>query len=247
MARMIENESKMQKEYTVLSYDGDRQRMAKISCLQRWMQDAADAHCTHFGCDYLTLNEKLRAVFVLVRSSLNIIKPITLENTYSVTTWSKGYRGAQFYRDFCFQDKDGQVCAVCGTAWAVMDPVTHRLRRPADLNFPIKECHDEVQGVRLEKLVMPELQYVGDKIVRYTEIDANDHLTNWVYADIITNFLPSMEGKRIAEMDMTYVSEAYENEVIKIFLAQKDGAYFMRGEHPRGRCFEARCRLEDIK
>ena len=50
-----------------------------------------------------------------------------------------------------------------------------------------------------------------------------------------------------AEMDISYIGEAYEGETIKIYRAFDDGVYYMRGDHPRGKCFEARCVLKDIE
>ena len=56
-----------------------------------------------------------------------------------------------------------------------------------------------------------------------------------------------MEGKRIAEMDISYISEALEGDSIRISRAEKDGIWYFRGEHSRGKCFEARCRIVDIE
>ncbi len=243
---IIDGGLKIAKDYQVVSYDADRQQNIKLSSLQRWFQDAADAQCTHFGCDYITMREKMNMVFLLVKSSINIYSPLKLEGNYTVTTWNKGAKGIQFFRDFSVTDKDGKVYAEGGTSWVLVDPNTHRMKKPAEVTFPVPECRDDVQGTRLGKMQMPELQYASDKLVYYTEIDSNEHLTNWVYADIVTNALPDLKGKYIAEMDISYAAEAFEGEVIKLYRANVDGVWYIRGEHPRGKCFEARCKLADI-
>lgn len=243
MAHLTENRKKFVKSYEVLSYDADRQRNIKMSSLQRWFQDAADEHCTAFGCDYMTMRQNMGIVFVLVKSSINVYYPIKQGSSFTAETWHKGANGVQFYRDYTLTDDSGRVCAEGGTSWVIVDPDTHKMKRPSEVAFPVEECRDQVDTARLDKIRMPEPEYAGDKKVMYTEIDANGHLTNWVYADIITNFLPDIAGKRIAEMDISYISEAYQGETLKIFRTEKDGIFFFRGEHPRGKCFEARCRL----
>ena len=247
MAYMTENGTKFVHENEVLSYDSDRQGNVKLSSLQRWFQDAADGHCTHFGCDYVTMREKMGVVFVLVKTSINVYKPMRLMGRYKVTTWNKGASGVRFYRDFEITGENGELCAVCGTSWVLVSPESRKMVRPDHVTFPVTVCGDGVDGVRLGKTVMPAAEYVGDKKVMYTEVDVNGHLTNWVYPDIVTNFLPDMSGKRVAEMDISYIGEAYEGETIKIYRAFDDGVYYMRGDHPRGKCFEARCVLKDIE
>ena len=247
MLKIIDDGLKIAKDYQVLSYDADRQQNIKLSSLQRWFQDAADAQCSHFGCDYITMREKMNFVFLLVKSSINLYKPLKLEKTYTITTWNKDSKGIQFFRDFSVSDKDGNLCAEGGTSWVLVDPNTHKMKKPSEVDFPLPECRDDVHGTRLAKMQMPELQYVGDKQVYYTEIDSNEHLTNWVYADIVTNCLPDLNGKRIAEMDISYAAEAFEGEIIKLYRAYADGIWYIKGEHPRGKCFEARCKLVDNK
>lgn len=245
MAYLTENNTKFVHENEVLSYDCDRQGNIKLSSLQRWFQDAADGHCTCFGCDYITMRQKMGVVFVLVKTSINVYGPIRLMEKYTVSTWNKGFKGAQFYRDFTVTDESGVVRAVCGTSWALVSPETRKLVRPDHIDFPVTTRAENVDGVRLGKCLYPPLTYVGDKKVMYTEVDVNGHLTNWVYADIVTNFLPDMKGKRISQLDISYISEAYQDETIKIYMAFDNGAYYMRGEHPRGKCFEARCVLTE--
>ena len=245
MAYMTKDNKKFVRQHEVASYDCDKQQNIKVSAIQRWLQDNADDHCSVFGCDYITLKDKMDMVFVLVKTSINIYEPLKLLKNYTFKTWHKGSKGVQFLRDFVIENEHGVVVAEGGTSWVVVDPVLHKMKRPNEVTFVVPVCEESVDTTRLEKMHMPELDYITDKKVMYTEIDSNQHLTNWVYADIVTNYLPSMEGKRIAEMDISYISEAFEGESIRIFRAQKDGVWYFRGEHPRGKCFEARCRIVD--
>ena len=244
MTHSVYHDKKITQSYTVLSYDCDRQQNIKISSLQKLFQDAADQHCINFGCDYNTLRNKYGVCFVLVKLSINIFHPVKLNEQIELTTWHKGEKGVQYFRDFVIKDKKGTVLAEAGSSWVVIDPETHKMKRPSEANLPIEAClTDNVDTSRLDKMHLPELEPVGEMKVRYTQIDPNGHLTNWVYGDIVTDFLPDMKGMRVAEADISFIAEAYENETLKIFRGQKDEIFYFRGEHPRGKCFEARVRL----
>ena len=74
---MTKDNKKFVRQHEVASYDCDKQQNIKLSAIQRWLQDNADDHCSVFGCDYLTLKDKMDMVFVLVKTSINIYQPLS--------------------------------------------------------------------------------------------------------------------------------------------------------------------------
>jgi hypothetical protein len=67
-------------------------------------------------------------------------------------------------------------------------------------------------------------------------------MNNCVYGDIVSDFLPAELRPAVRGVQIHYLSETPEGDVLRIFAGNRDGAFLMRGENARGVSFAARVR-----
>ena len=93
------------------------------------------------------------------------------------------------------------------------------------------------------------MKLVGEHTVTYQDCDLNKHVNNTHYPDILCGFLPSMEGKRVVKMAISYIHEAPIGQAIKRYVSKEDdGAFYVRSVLPNGNAnVEAQIVTEDIQ
>ena len=234
---------------TVTPHDLDVNNIASASAVLRYMQEAAYRHLT--VCPP-TMDE-LRAenkVFVLSRLSFSIYDEIRFDDKLEVSTWPSESRGASFPRS-TRAVRDGRIVAELISQWALIDPVNKTLWR-ASAYEPDFEYEDPIELDLPARLRIPqgaEMKLVGEHTVEYHDVDMNKHLNNTNYPDILCGFLPTMFGKRVVNMAISYLHEAQLGTVIKVYsTAEDDGTFYLRTLLPDGSInVEAQIVLEDIR
>jgi acyl-ACP thioesterase len=111
-------------------------------------------------------------------------------------TWSSGIRGFKGYRDFRVFDAGGQVVISGSSLWIYVSVRTKSIIRvPRDVaeKFPVGT--DGVFCPDLESLELaapdPATAHACTISLRYSDIDANLHLNNTAYLDLLQSALAS--------------------------------------------------------
>ncbi|MBQ3054990.1 MAG: hypothetical protein IJC88_02690 [Oscillospiraceae bacterium] len=243
MVTLLENGSLAQEEITVHSYDCDKEQNMRPSAILRYLQEIAGAHCALLGMDYDHL-AKNDGVFLIVRQSMNLYRIPKKDEVLLLSTWHRGTKGVQSYRETQITTRDGEVLVDSTGVWILAHVSDHRIWRPSDFTaFQIPHRPEPVLPTRPEKLRAPaEMEAIGFRPIRYTDIDYNRHVNNCVYADILCDFMPGgMEGKKLSTLDIAYIAEAKEGDTLRILAQECENGLWMRGEHERGKCFEIHC------
>lgn len=224
----------------VASYQVGAQRQLKLSMLLRMCQEVSQQHLDLFGFSYEKMYED-NIVFLLITSRMKIRRMPLHNEEVTVKTHPRGVCGAQFYRDFKAYSGEEEIIDVMQTTVAA-DPQTHKILRPRVfldyVGFPGTKVSPEE---RIGKAEIPEnLPFVGERPIRYSDIDFNYHLNNTVYGDIVTDFLPGgAENCRYSEVQINYINESALGDVLKIYAAKQDGKVRMKGMNARGCGFTA--------
>lgn len=232
-------------ETRVFGYDSDMRHRMKISSVLKEVQTVAGFHLDENGMSFDRLKEN-NSIFVMTKASLNLLRTPVREEKIVLKTWTRGLDGIVFIRDTVIETTEGERLSEASVNWILVDPVKHGILRPEALRYDIVHRPDiALLGTRTGRLRTPkDLIAVGTKRVDYTDCDFIGHMNNTNYADIVTNFLPENDlGKEISECDIVYSLEAKLGETITVFRGEENGILFFRGEHSRGKCFEARVRI----
>lgn len=213
----------------VTPHDLDLNNVASPSAVLRYMQEAAYRHLE--VCPP-TMDE-LRAqnkVFVLSRVSYSIYAELHTGDEIEVFTWPSESKGVSFPRSARIT-RNGSTVAELISLWALVDPVNKTFWRASDYT-PSFEYEDPIELDMPTRFRIPadtELALVGDYTARYCDVDLNKHINNTHYPDILCSFLPSMEGRRIASMGISYLHEAPLGKEIKVYCSKEDdGVFYLR-------------------
>ena len=234
---------------TVTPHDLDINNIASASAILRYMQEAAYRHLT--VCPP-TMDE-LRAenkVFVLSRLAFSIYDEIRFNDELLITTWPSESKGASFPRS-TRATRNGNIVAELISQWALVDPVNKTLWRAKDYT-PDFEYEDQIELDLPSRLRIPqgaELSLKGEYTVSYCDVDMNKHLNNTNYPDILCGFLPTMVGKRVISMSLSYINEAPLGVNIRVYSTKEDdGSFYLRTLLPDGSVnVEAHVIIEDAR
>ena len=230
-------------ELKIASYDAGRDKRLRPSNQLKLQQEVGELH---LGAGGLTWEEFYRhgMVFVLTRLNSVIHRAPLLDEKVWLRTWHRDTKGAQFYRCYQFLDAAGQSLIESVSAFALVDPVEHKLLRPDVFErFGVGVQPERKNGCPDPGRLRPpaELAPAGSRRVYWSDTDYNGHLNNTVYADILCDFLPGgMAGKQITGFSIAFLKEAMEGEELAISACSAGGEAWISAVHGRGTCFEAR-------
>lgn len=225
-------------------HDVDFNGVCRASSLMKYMQSTAQLQLNSNNMTYEQLQDMGRA-FILSRIKLEFLEPVYAEDALEAMTFPCHSRGFSFLR--CYQLMRGDCVIARGiSVWALIDTHTHGLVRVADFELGL-QTYEPLTDIELAHIRFPsEMREVGSYKVAYADLDQNKHINNTRYPDIYANFLP-MDGRRIASLAISYMNEARFGELLKVFVGERDGFYYIRTVKEDGRTnSEAEIKLTEI-
>ena len=228
----------------VASYEVGAQCILRLSVLLRMCQDVSEQNLALLGLGY----EKMCAdgiVFLLITNRVKIYRMPVHNETITIKTHPRGVSGAQFYRDFMIYSEKELISEVMQTS-IIADANTHKILRPKQfLDYGVFSGEKVPDEDRIPKITVPDdLPFVGERPVRYSDLDYNMHLNNTVYGDIVTDFLPGGTiGRQYSQVQINYITESALGDTLKIYAGEQDGRILMQGVNTRGCGFTASARL----
>lgn len=213
------------KEIKIKSYDVDKNNNAKISSIMKYFQQIARENLDQFGMTYDFLREH-NIVFVLAKYKFKFYRNLHCDEKFIFKTSPCGLQGVSFIRDFVVEDADGNRCCEASSSWVIIDFVKRSILRPNRLPLPITSDPDLVDFVpdRLSTNVRyGESRNYATKVT-YSQLDANNHLNNCCYADIMLDGLFDIYNNipEIKELDMSFDHEAAVCSELLLEYYQKD-------------------------
>ncbi|MBR5478829.1 MAG: hypothetical protein IKU84_01470 [Clostridia bacterium] len=226
------------KTYEVGAGEGDRFDLCKTSALLNFMQDAATRHSEIMGISRDVLITKYRTIWILARCLIKLNRPIRTYENLQIETWHRGFQGPLWYRDFEFKI-DGETVGYATNVWVTADAVTHKMKRPEgfeEINT-LSAAPDRSLGITLGKIKTPDdLNTVCERIVRFSDLDVNQHLNNAKYGDLVCDAVLFSAEKPcyFSSLQINYNNESLIGE--KILLKVNDSHTFVTGVADSGDC-----------
>ena len=233
-------------------HDTDAGGCLRPSAVVMYMQETANLQLREWGCDVNSLHHDRRMGFLLSRIALRIEKPIHAYEDIEVRTWCPPSRALTFLRCFSIH-RGGETVALALSHWGLMDIERGKLLRVSEFPdecFPMGEMPDEsLIPHRVHIPVGTVLGEVGERRIVYSDLDFNSHMNNTKYPDMICDFLPDMQGRRVRSLAMSYLHEAAKGDtltVLRTSVACENGneGYLLRTMRADGTvCLEAEVEL----
>lgn len=238
-------ESSFTDRYRVPSYELDPDRLLRISSILKLMQETAGRHLDQDGQTYEAMR-KAGIVFLLMHIALRIKRLPGYDEQIAISTWFVETRAAHFIREMLFEDATGNRLIEAQTDWVIVDPGTHRVLRPNKVPFEMPRKAGSSTEIAMEKIVpSAQIQSVGAREIRFSDIDCNGHLNNAIYADILMDSLPAgTRGQDIEEIQLAFLGEAKQEETIAVSRGRyENGSYYLHGDAKTHKCFDASVKL----
>ncbi len=196
-------------------YDCDPQRRLKMSAACKLIADIGDAHYAARGMSHEWLWEH-GFVFLVAKVSIQFNRLPGPREQLTLETWERDLKGASFLRDGCIKDAAGAEIIAASSAWMLVNAETWQVRRPSE--FPYAQPTGMAANCpECRRLKLAEGTPAGERLVRYSDLDANGHVYNAVYADIAVDALPEeFQRREIAAMQINFVHQAVPGDRITL-------------------------------
>ena len=238
--------------YTTKWHDTDGGGILRPSALLVYMQETANIQCREYGMDLNDLHHKEGKGFLLSRMMVTVFAPLHAYEDIEVRTWCIDNKGYNFIRCFAVYRGDEQM-ALAVSHWALLDVAEKKMIRTTDFrrDFPYGDLPDEtLLPPRVRIPAATDMEIVGARTIVYSDLDFNRHMNNTKYPDMICDFLPSMDGRRVSSLSLSYLREAAFGDTLAVSRAPMEGegeGYLIRTARPDGAvCLEATVELSPV-
>ena len=236
-------ENVTEKDYHITFFDCDYLERIKISTILRLCSELAGEDYTKKGMSHEWLWRR-NMVFLLSRVSVRINKYPRYEQDIVISTWEIGTKGVMFLRGFHIRDKKtSELLCDIETAWILIDPKERHIHKPTVFTavHPLTVAPDMILSTKpTGKISAQNLIRCGTREVRTSDIDANGHMFNAVYADAALDVLSKEQFERnIRDFRINFVSEAVRGDTINLSFGENNKVITVLGECGGKRCFEA--------
>ncbi len=208
-----------EQNFSVYHYECDPwARMTPGAVLRRVQQISTD-HCTTLGINN-ELYKHTKTVFLLAKVSIHIWQMPTAEDTVRAQTHAYGMRRAVMNRLTTLYSEAGEKLCEVDSRWILVNTETWRIvrRLPAGFEvFGIDEALAQEHDMGMPK--SDALQECARLTAGYSLCDANHHVNNTRYADIVCDHLPIelLQNSLPKRMVLSYHSEIPMAEQFELY------------------------------
>lgn len=242
---LTENSYMRQEEF--IFWDCDCQKRARVAALLNKLAAFAGYDYDARGLTHDVLYARGQ-VFLLSRVSLRIHRCPVAGDVLSITTWENGAKAAHMQRLYEMTAPDGELCVSAKTDWILVNPITRKLLRPSSFTArPLTLCPKQIDCPEPKKILLPQdgLENLGQRRVRWSDLDGNGHLFSGNYGDYIWDALPAdLQTQTPREFFINYNREAALGDELRLTGVRQGHTYCVEGVGPHGVCFTALCVFE---
>ena len=238
----------LEKNITVASFDIFPNSTVKPSALQRYMQQIAREDCDEMGCTYINMRE-VNMVFVMTKMGISVSKPVFAYDELTVRTYNNRISGVTFEREFEFY-RNGEEVIHATTQWVIVNYDDRKIVRPKMFPFEIPAHNLDCASVPLPRMINTgNLNCCGERTVRLSDLDENNHLNNCIYSDITMDVLPyDRKTDFVSYACIIYRHEALLGDVLTLNCGENENKFAVTAfNNTSGQpCFEAEIGLGNI-
>ena len=230
-------------------HDTDASRRVKITAMLMYMQETSNHHMESCGDSLDALRDKKGLAFLLSKTRMSIYRPLYAFEEIEIETWTCQGHGLSIPR--CYRIKRGDdVIAEADTTWGLLDMNNKRLLKADEFDgYSFEDEPSLTLDVPLRFKLPRDIQTedIGARRIVYSDLDYNMHMNNTHYPDMLCDFLPIDDIKRIRGILLSYVNEAAFGDELRIMRADAyDSYYFRTVSGKTGKtCLEAQLILSD--
>lgn len=237
---------KWTENYRINSHDCDSAGKVRPSLVLRYLQETANLQLRSLGptAKELVADDK---AFILSRINVSIYAPLHAYEDITVSSWACESRGVTFNR--CYQMRRGDdIVAEAASVWGLIGISDRKIHRVEDITLGF-DTDEPLELDAPRRVHIPReltLALVGERPIVYSDLDANQHMNNTNYPDMLCDFIPDMAEKRVLGFSISFANEARLGETLKVYMRESDGTYYFRTVRSDGAInVEAMIMMED--
>ena len=207
----------------------------------RLAQQMATDHCTSAGMD-ADFYERTRTAWVVVRSALAWTRVPHADEELTITTRPEAHRRGMCKRITEFRDARGDEIGLMDARWVLVNTEDRSIYRHLPESYgwvAFNESIDRELRVRIPRKL--EGTYVRSVHAGFSYCDANGHVNNTRYADLICDALPddAMRDATLKSLAISFEHEIpYGSDFDLTRLRLEDGSWYVSGDQNGAHCFE---------
>lgn len=209
-------------------HDTDASRCVRPSEMLVYMQETANRQLENAGLSLDELRDTKRLAFILSKIKIVFHNQLFAYDLIDARTWTCDSKGYTFNR--CFDiHKDGKLIAEAVSFWALVDIDEKKLVRSDDFSLGVEP--DEMLEISVSRRIKPpneEITVLGQRDIRYSDIDYNMHMNNTRYPNLLCDFMPIDQIPKIREITLEFLHESAFGNTLTIYGASKDGRYYFK-------------------
>ncbi|MCL1998559.1 MAG: thioesterase [Turicibacter sp.] len=229
-------------ELTLDFYDTNARNEVTLTALLKRINLAAGANALEIG---VSMQDTLQwgLTFVLERFAVTIFEYPQYMQTATIRTWPAEIARGVFRRNGDMWHKDKKI-AEWTALWVLIDINERKVKRPKALPITLPAYGLLDVSTETTKIVVPvEASIIASysHIVRFSDLDANNHMNSAIYGDLISNLLETAHinsaGYRF--VNLNYFNEAKLNDEIKVECRQLKNTLYISGNTEKYQVFAA--------
>ena len=163
-----------------------------------------------------------KGFYILVSRASFRFHRMPLENEeITVTTWEEKPEAFQLMRAYEIKNKSGDSLVSGLSSWLLVDPAARRIVPTEKFTLrPQVDIQREHDCLKPGKIIIPknDATLIDERIIRYSDIDANGHTNNSRYGAFIMDALPKQYQQKVfTDFKINYSKEAMLGEKLSVF------------------------------
>lgn len=174
---------KYTEKYTIPSYECDRSDYLKIPTLVKILIKISGSQSEELGVSDAYVHS-FGLGWIILQHDMKITRLPKSGETVALTTEATSYNKFFCYRKFWIHDEEGNECVLMETTFAMMDLKARKMGSVLDeIVAPFES--EKIKRIKRGEKILPveEVKAKKDYLVRYYDIDDNQHVNNAVYLD----------------------------------------------------------------
>ena len=215
-------EQTFKKTYEVSSDRVDFKERYDLRHLMNDFHDIAGKQSTIYGIDADMIGEKYGAMWIITRVRIAFTGSMPKwKDTVSAETYPLAPGIVRMEREAVFRRESGEIFAMLGSEWCVLDRATGRPRRPTQVGYPVEYPHKQ-RAVMIDytpmRLTTDENDFVFSHVARVSDLDLNRHFNNVAYITLGLDAFSSGElSSDMLRYDIAFKSQCYEGEELRVY------------------------------
>ena len=219
-----------EKEYELHYYDVDKNLKGNMSTIINILSDIGTKQSEELGSGMKELMKENMS-WVFYNYHVKIFRNPMYGETLKVKTEPVGFKKFYALRNYEIKDGNGNVIVNANAIFLLINLEKRRMMRIPESQYKLYgvdgDMKCEFKVPRIEGIT--EFKYTDTFKVRYTDIDANQHVNNTKYVDWAIETLPEeiVDNYSLDEIKVTFEKECKHGEVVNVYTdlrEQEDGS-----------------------